>query len=142
MQPVGLNSLVGSANHAANIVGVVIARVEISVIANEHGHGHLDACNREAEFLHCFSFVRISIREQMLETGAYFQTQSFAVSSKNVQFLMSVEHFVFAKGREKRTIKFASLFHLAKVHQVVTNASNTDFVVMFGAVSYTIRNVL
>lgn len=64
------------------------------------------------------------------------------MSSENVEFLMSVEHFMFAKGREKRTIKFASHFHLAKVDQMVTNASDTDFVFMFGAVSNSERNVL
>ncbi len=40
MGVVGLEGVVGSAEKASNIKGVIFARIEIGVVANVHGHMH------------------------------------------------------------------------------------------------------
>ena len=47
MHPVWLDSVVWSANHDTDIVGVVVRAVKIGVVADEYRHAHFNLVNIE-----------------------------------------------------------------------------------------------
>ena len=47
VEPVGLDSVIWSADHTADVVCVAVGRVEVCVISDEDGHSHLYASGIE-----------------------------------------------------------------------------------------------
>ena len=78
VKPVGLNSVVRSSDHAADVIRVRVRRVEVCVITNKNWHLHLYIRSRE----HALSFLSVcqnfaAFFEDVLQSGSHFETCFF-----------------------------------------------------------------
>ena len=73
MEPVGLDGVIWSADHAADIVCVAVGRVEVCVVADEDGHSHLYAPGVEhARLPKFFGELGAPLCEEALNRSSHF----------------------------------------------------------------------
>ena len=88
MEPIWLECIVFTSEHDADVHGVVLGRIEISVVSNEDWHGHFDGVN----VVNCLGDQVIGwlwTIDEILDSLSCFNSEVFTEGSK------SVECFVF-----------------------------------------------
>ena len=90
MEPVGLDGVVWSADHAADVVGVAVGRVEVGVVADEDGHAHLHAPSvKHARRLQLFGELGASLSKQALNRRSHLELGNLAECHELVQGLLA-----------------------------------------------------
>ena len=68
VKPVGLDSIIWSANHAADVVRMTVGRVEVRIVTDEDGHSHLHAPSIEhARLLQLFGELGAPLCKEALD---------------------------------------------------------------------------
>lgn len=130
VEPVGLNGLLGAANHDTHIVGVVLARVKVGVVPDEHGHVHLGSFSvKDSVRLNVVSEASRST-EDLLKGLSQLNSVGLAGSSEGIQG--GLAEVVVLGHREEGSIKETLVLEDAQVDDVVTDPGATDFLAGLG----------
>ena len=95
MEPIRLNGIFWSTNHATNVVGVTVRRVEVRVVANEYGHSQLNVGGVEHALLfELFGKLGTTLGEDALERGSYLKLGLLAERHELVEGLLTEDVMV------------------------------------------------
>ena len=124
MEPVSLESVLGSTHHHTNVVGVVLARVEVGVVSDKHGHAHLGILGREE----CFFFKGVEkiafFTEEFLEGSSELNSVGLTSLGEIVKGLLA--EVVVCSDGEERSIEAACVLEYIQVDNRITDSSATD----------------
>jgi hypothetical protein len=124
MEPVSLECILGSTDHHTNVVGVVLAWVEVGVVSDKHRHAHLGILGR----VECWLFKGVrktaTFTEDLLEGSSELNSVSLASLSEIVEGLLA-EVVVFGDG-EEGSIEAAFVLEFIQVDNHITDSSATD----------------
>ena len=121
MHPVRLDGVVGSTDHASDVVGVRVGRVEVGVVSDEDRHAHLDGTMGEhAGRLEGFSELGASLGKDSLEGSSDFEAGNLAQLHELVE--SGLAHDMDGTVAHERSIMEESLvFDDAEVNDLITD---------------------
>lgn len=140
VEPVGLDSVVWSTHHHTNVVGVVVARVKVSVISDHHRHVHFDLAGIEQGASLYILIKRAFLTENLLEGFTQLNPKLLTSSSEAIERLLA-EVVVLGRRKEGSIEKSLVLEH-AQIDDVVANSGAAGLLVSLWVHKDTEGNIL
>jgi len=128
VQPVWLDCVVRPTHHHSHVVSVVVARVEVGVVPDEHRHSHFTILGVEKGTLFQVVGKRAFLSKDSLECLSKLESVALTGSREVIESLLT-EVVVRSHGKE-RPVKESLKFELSQVDHGVANSRAADW--LFG----------